>query len=83
MHLMRCPIVGCSSFNLVSQAEHQDPPQIIKLPLDMGCVSDQSVERLAELFDATGLEAIKDKKDKIISRLYLKKTAQMMSQVPL
>ncbi|KAL1529873.1 hypothetical protein AB1Y20_000803 [Prymnesium parvum] len=59
---------------------HSHLNEIIKLPLDMGCVSDQSVERLAELFDATGLEAIKDKKDKIISRLYLKKTAQMMSQ---
>ena len=46
---------------------------VLKLPLDMSCLSESSVDHLAAKFAPEDLEKIRDKKDKIISRLYQKK----------
>lgn len=49
--------------------------------MDMSCISDSTIGKIAELMDATELEAVRDKKDKLISRIFLKKMNQLMSHV--
>jgi hypothetical protein len=47
--------------------------EIILLPIDMNCLSSTLVKRLAQKVDLEYLEHMKDKRDKLKSKLYMKK----------
>ena len=47
--------------------------EIILLPIDMNCLSSVLVKRLAQKVDLEYLEHMKDKRDKLKSKLYMKK----------
>jgi len=47
--------------------------EIIQLPIDMNCMNSQLIKRLASRISIHTLDEIKDKKDKLSSKLYMKK----------
>lgn len=47
--------------------------EIILLPIDMNCMNSQLVKRLAAKVDISVLEQLQDKKDKLKSKLFMKK----------
>lgn len=47
--------------------------EIILLPIDMGCMNQNLVKRLAEIVDVNILETLNDRKDKLRSKLFMKK----------
>ena len=47
--------------------------EIILLPIDMNCMNSALVKRLANKIDIDDLESLADKKDKLRSKLYMKK----------
>lgn len=47
--------------------------EIIGLPIDMNCLNSTLVKHLAEKIPLEDLEVLKDKKDKLTSKLYMKK----------
>lgn len=47
--------------------------EILLLPIDMNCMNSQLVKRLAAKVDIELLEELKDKKDKLRSKIYMKK----------
>lgn len=47
--------------------------EIILLPIDMSCMNQQLVKRLASITDVCILETLNDRKDKLRSKLYMKK----------
>jgi len=47
--------------------------EIIVLPIDMNCLSSVLVKRLAQKVDLEHLEKMKDKRDKLKSKIYMKK----------
>lgn len=57
------------SIEFVSSNIHE----IIGLPIDMNCLSSNLVKRLAEKISVDDLNNLKDKKDKLMSKLYMKK----------
>ena len=46
---------------------------IVKLPIDLNCVNKVLLERLAALFKDKELEHLKDRKDKLLSKIYMKR----------
>lgn len=57
------------SSNFVAANIHE----IISLPIDMNCLNSTLVKRLAELITIHDLNVLKDKKDKLMSKIYMKK----------
>lgn len=51
---------------------------IIRLPIELDCINNRLVSRLAQLFTDVEIEDIKDKKDKIVNRLYMNKLERML-----
>ena len=47
--------------------------EIIVLPIDMNCLNSNLVKRLASRISIEDMETMKDKKDKLLSKLYMKK----------
>ena len=47
--------------------------EIILLPIDMGCMNQNLVKRLAEIVDVNILETLNDRKDNLRSKLFMKK----------
>jgi hypothetical protein len=47
--------------------------EIIGLPIDMNCLNSTLVKKLAEHISIEDLNVLKDKKDKLTSKLYMKK----------
>jgi exonuclease I len=47
--------------------------EIILLPIDMSCINQNLVMELAAIVDITVLESLNDKKDKLKSKIYMKK----------
>ena len=55
---------------------------VVRLPLDFGCLSEQMVDKLASFFKhAADLEGMMDKKMKLVDRLYRTKVKEMCSSV--
>jgi hypothetical protein len=52
---------------------------IIKLPIDLNCITSSIVRDLVAVTPIEELDEIKDRKDKLISRLYMKKLELMIS----
>lgn len=47
--------------------------EILMLPIDMNCMNSQLVKRLANKVDLEVLESLNDRKDKLRSKIYMKK----------
>jgi hypothetical protein len=47
--------------------------EIISLPIDMNCLNSTLVKKLAEQIPIYDLNVLKDKKDKLMSKIYMKK----------
>lgn len=53
---------------------------IIKLPIDLDCINNKLLTRLANMFTEDELDATRDKRDKIVNKLFLKKLEQLLEQ---
>lgn len=51
----------------------QNLQEIISLPIDMNCMNSALIKKLAALVSVDDLDCLKDKKDKLTSKLYMKK----------
>ena len=58
---------------------HGALPEVLRLPIDLSCVSDTLLAQLAALFEPEEIEKLRDKKDKISSRLYAKKIEVLLA----
>lgn len=47
--------------------------EILSLPIDMNCMNGVLIKKLAEKLSLEELDHLKDKKDKLTSKLYMKK----------
>ena len=47
--------------------------EIISLPIDMNCMNSTLIKRLASMVPLEELDQMRDKKDKLTSKLYMKK----------
>lgn len=54
-------------------------PEVLRLPIDLSCVSDALLAQLAALIEPEDIEKLRDKKDKISSRLYAKKIEALLA----
>jgi hypothetical protein len=64
-------MAGLVENSLCFVADHLE--EIIQLPIDMNCMNSALVKRLANKVDVELLETLKDRKDKLRSKLYMKK----------
>lgn len=46
---------------------------ILQLPIDMNCLNSHLIKKLASHISVEDLDTLKDKKDKLTSKLYMKK----------
>ena len=53
---------------------------ILLLPIDMNCMNSQLVKRLSAKVDLEALDMLKDKKDKLKSKIYMKKLELLFEQ---
>ncbi|KNC97460.1 uncharacterized protein SPPG_07378 [Spizellomyces punctatus DAOM BR117] len=58
---------------------HDHINEILKVPIDMGCLSNILLRKLASLFSVDELSTITDPRDKILSQLYFTKLSEMLS----
>ena len=52
--------------------------QILLLPLDLSCISNKLLKRMAGLMDLAALEAVSDKRDRILNRIFMVKLERLM-----
>jgi len=52
---------------------HKQFASVMKLQIDMNCLSTKVLKKLAQMTDITELDEMKERKDKAISKLYMKK----------
>lgn len=52
--------------------------EVVKLPIDMSCLNPGLLKQLARLTTAEQLDDVKDRKDKLVSRLFMKKIEELM-----
>lgn len=50
---------------------------IVKMPIDLNCLNDKLLTKLASLFTDDELEHVRDKKDKLCSKMYMKKLQEL------
>lgn len=53
--------------------------QVLRLPIDLSCLSNELVRRLARLFVDEDLELVRDRKDRLTSRLYAHKLEELLA----
>ncbi|CEM15060.1 unnamed protein product [Vitrella brassicaformis CCMP3155] len=53
--------------------------QVVKLPLDLGCISSRLLDDLAAMFTDDELERVRDKRDKLASRLWARKVQSLLN----
>ena len=58
---------------------HAHINEIIKIPLDMNCIGADLLTRLARRFTVEELDDVRDRKDKVLSKLYMRKTEQLLA----
>ena len=51
---------------------------VVKLPIVMNCLNQNVLKQLAKNIDPEQLEGINDKKDKLLSRIYMKKLEELL-----
>jgi hypothetical protein len=74
---MRALVSACLAYFKQSAAE------VVRLPLDLSCLDDGLITELASRFEPEEIERIRDKKDRLASRLYEKKIDEVLSAQPL
>ena len=47
---------------------------IVKLPIDLGCLNQSLLTRLARLFSDAEMDGLRDRKDKLLSKVYMHRT---------
>lgn len=52
--------------------------EVIRLPIDFGCINDRLLDRLASKISLQNLADLSDKKDKIASKLYQRRVEQFL-----
>jgi hypothetical protein len=52
--------------------------EIVKMPIDLNCMNDKLLSQLTALFNDEDLEAVRDKKDKLCSKMYMKKLQDLL-----
>ncbi|CAG9324974.1 unnamed protein product [Blepharisma stoltei] len=52
--------------------------EVVKLPIDMSCLNQGLLKQLARLANPEQLDDIKDRKDKLVSKLFMKKIEEIM-----
>jgi hypothetical protein len=52
---------------------------VVRSPVDLNCLSANLMRRLAAMFTPLDIDTIKDKRDKLVSRLYMHKTEELLS----
>lgn len=57
----------------------QNAAEVVRLPLDLGCLNDELLTELAQRFEPEEIERMRDKKDRLASRLYEKKIDEVLS----
>ena len=53
--------------------------EVVWLPIDMSCLSDKLLDKLAESVSIDSLSSLKDKKDKLESKLYSRKVQEFVA----
>ncbi|XP_012270182.1 uncharacterized protein KIAA1841 [Orussus abietinus] len=61
---------------------HKNMPEVLKTPTVLTCLNDNILTRLADLFSNVDAEVLKDKKDKIQSRLFCKLIVALADPTP-
>ncbi|CAE8694263.1 unnamed protein product [Polarella glacialis] len=59
---------------------HRSINDVVKLPLDLACLPNRIVARLAAMFRDDELEDVQDSRDKLLSRLYAHKLEELLTQ---
>lgn len=57
---------------------HDNIENILKLPIDLDCIHTDLIEELAQRFTDVELDEIKDRKDKIVNKLFMRKLERML-----
>jgi len=57
----------------------QNAAEVVKLPIDLGCLNDELLGALARLFEPDEVERMRDKKDKLASRIYERKIDESLA----
>lgn len=60
---------------------HAHINQIVKLPIDFGCINATLLRRLAKKFTVDELDEIRDPREKLIGRLYMQKLEMFLEDV--
>ena len=69
---MRALVVKAISFM------QQNLHDVVRLPIDMACLNSSLVEKLATAVPISQLATLRDKKDKLESRIYMKKVEYLI-----
>lgn len=57
----------------------QNIPDIVRLPIDMQCVNDWLLKKIADKTDLHLLDTLNDKKDKLKERIFMKKVDALLT----
>jgi Domain of unknown function (DUF3342)/CHORD len=52
--------------------------EVVKLPIDMSCLNQTLLKQLSRLLDPEQLDEIKDRKDKLVTKVYMKKLEELL-----
>lgn len=52
--------------------------EVVKLPIDMSCLSQNLLKQLAKYINPELLDEVKDRKDKLLSKIYMKKLEELL-----
>jgi hypothetical protein len=52
--------------------------EIVKMPIDLNCMNDKLLSQLTALFNDEDLEGVRDTKDKLCSKMYMKKLQELL-----
>ncbi|KAJ3023808.1 hypothetical protein HKX48_000942 [Thoreauomyces humboldtii] len=58
---------------------HENIDSVLKVPIDMSCLSEGLVNKLTKIFTVDKMQAVHDPQDKIISQLYFGKLTDLLS----
>lgn len=69
-----------SLVNLCADFIAQNIVEIAKLPIDMSCLNSNLLKKIGRVVDAELLDGIKERKDRIVSKLYMKKLEDLLDE---
>ncbi|KAJ3167084.1 hypothetical protein HDU88_002421 [Geranomyces variabilis] len=57
---------------------HENLDDVLKIPIDMGCLGEPLIEKLTKLFTIDELQKVKDPQDKVLNELFLGKLLEQL-----